>query len=446
MAVVVAMIMCLPWPVTAWSYNNNYRYGKQQLAQKQYRYGNPTWFNGMNRVTDWGSPYDMNDVRVRVLNNNMRRPGSMNRYQTLGGNRQMFSTDDYFDTDAMDYAVVRYPSSGSGYYPSIVDLAAYDSMSNDDVLYDELPYGDHDPMSLAAAYYDSTAAINRYTLPQQQQTPPSSPTTTLNRFHPTDKIHKFRKVFRSNLVSPSNAFKSTKEQQLYDFWESMIQNNQNDMDQPDVEDTSVTSKLYQHLPELFQKIQRQQKQMEQRQLTEGRTPSVSLSPPSSSSSSSLSLPSSSFSLSSHSSQPIPQSSMAMSQSIPHESHFKQWANGSPLYKRSFIDERQIVSPQGKVSSSDDNEDVRQLEKLKSNNVTDKTTAGTSTVDPLTTLAVTEMTTMIPLPMANGGQREYVLPRPAGEKSNYEILMELLAQGRYDKNDIANNNEVSVKII
>lgn len=472
-AIMTAVITCLVWPSTVGAQSMMNRYGKKQLAQKQNRYGSPMWLNGVNRATGWASSYGGDGSMM------MRHyPVSMSRYQTTAfGNRQLLS-DDYYDTeivnpydprsyDRLNYAVVRYPNygigSGVGYY-SMDDF--YDGPSNNDDkdLYDDMAFGDRDPVPSATAssssYYPviatSTAADSRYT--------PPLISSLSNRYestrNPIDKIHKFRKVFMSNLVSPSNAFKTPKERQLYNFWESLINGDLDGAQQmDDVDDDSSgkqppglhpsfeseTSQLYQHLPPIFQQLQKQQKQKQQQQnqhknqqyqqSVEERTPLQSLS---------SSLPA----LSSLSSSSSLSSLTALSRSVPHENLYKQWANGSPLIKRSSPGVEHVVS----LVTSLENNDVQQLKKLKTANsatittTTSKTSAMvTSIVSNMTTADIT-MTTVVP-PMADGGQREYVLPRPAGEKSSFESLLEVMAEsslhGNVDKNTTtAYNSQVS----
>lgn len=403
MAISAAMMAFLTWPA-AISAQNLDRYGKQQLALKQNRYGNPTWSNGVSR-SGWASSYGVGSGHM------MRHyPVPMNRYRTMAG--------DYYDTDLsgaydprpydqLDYAVVRYPSYGGSYYPVPADLsAAYDGgASNDGLMYSDMSYGgDRDPVAAAltssSSYYPAMAAktINRFEPPPQPAVNRYEPV----RYPPTDKIHKFRKVFMSNLVSPSNVFKSTKEQQLYDFWESLINggmDSDNDNDDDADDDVSrmgddfdgqrgaggqggrqqlVTAQLYQHLPPIFQQLQQQQQklkhQLHQQQSADERT------------------------------QSSPSSSA--SQTLPRGNQYKQWANGSPLIKRSSASQQQ----------TDVNDDVRQLERLRTN----------ATTDAATTVTIA---TTVPAPsMADGGQREYVLPRPAGEKSGFESLLEVIAEG------------------
>lgn len=476
-AVMAAVITCLVWPCAVGAHSMMNRYGKQQLAQKQNRYSSPMWLNGVNRATGWASSYGGGASMMRHY------PVSLNRYQaTASGNRQLLS-DDYYDTnivnpydprsyDRLDYAVVRYPSYGvggsAGYY-SVADL--YDGSSDnddvdDDLLYDDMAFGDRDPVPSAAAssssYYPvvaaSTAADHRYTPPLI-----SSP---LNRYestrYPTDKIHKFRKVFMSNPVSPSNAFKTPKERQLYNFWESLVNGDLEGMQHTDYDDDgdngkqqrgqhtsleSETSQLYQHLPSIFQQLQKQQKQkqhhqqqqrdqhqeQQQPQSAGERTPLQSFS----------SLLSASPSLSSSRSSSS-SSSAALSQFVPHGNLYNQWANGSPLMKRSSLDIDRVPP----LITSSENDDVRQLEKLKMVNSA-TITATTSEAPPMTTTMVSNMTTAATtvIPMADGGQREYVLPRPAGEKSGIESLLEVMAEsglhGHLDKNfATAYNSQVS----
>ncbi|XP_025408887.1 uncharacterized protein LOC112682486 [Sipha flava] len=452
--VMAAVAACLTWASAARANSIMNRYGKQQLSQKQNRYGSSSaaaWLNSGagNRIeAGWASPYGISGGNL------MRHyPVSVGRYQTMGGggggDRQgnLFADDYYdgnvdpygpklqYDRSVADYAVVRYPSYGAAasYYP-LADLGAYDmAAAGDDLLYDDVAFGGRDSIAPSAAssasspsyYQPSAAIINRY----DSQSPLS---LSLNRYeparYPTDNIHKFRKVFMSNLVSPSNAFKSTQEQQLYDFWESLINGRRLDGMQQTDDDGSIgqrqhqqhqgrqqlyqqqqqspqeldpISQLYQHLPPIFQQLQQQQKlkQLQHQQSTGERTPSSS----SLSSSSSSSLLPSSFSSSSSSSSSLvaSHSGPPLSHAMPSGNHYKQWANGSPLIKRGVV-------------ARDDDDDVWQLEKLKTRNVT--------TVPAVTATAIAAS------PMADGGQREYVLPRPAGEKSGFENLLEAMAEG------------------
>lgn len=434
--VVTAAIMALlAWPA-AISAQNLDRYGKQQLTLKQNRYSHPTWSNGVSR-SGWASSYGVDSGHM------MRHyPVSMNRYRTMAGASDYYDTDlsgahDPRSYDQLDYAVVRYPSyggGGGGYYPATANLAAaYDGGASNGLMYNDIYGGGRDPVAAAltsssSPYYPSMAAntINRFEpppAPQQQQ-------SSLNRYEsvrypPTDKIHKFRKVFMSNLVSPSNVFKSTKEQQLYDFWESLITdgmdnsfNGDGDDDDDAGEDNDVsraggdsdgqqhigrqqstTSLLYQHLPSIFQQLQQQQKlkYQQRQQSADERTQSSA--------------------------------SSSASDALPHGNLYKQWTNGSPLIKRSPPSQQ-----------SDVNDDVRQLERLKTDN-SPRTNTTADTTTAATTTAVTSTTTVPPPSMADGGQREYVLPRPAGEKSSFESLLEVFAEGGLhghgDKNGEAN---------
>lgn len=457
-AAIVAGATSLEWPTIVTAHNLN-RYGKQQLPQKQNRYGNPAWLSGASRAGSWAtSPYGGNIMR--------HYPVSINRYQTMaggGGQRQNVFLDDYYDADAlnpydsrpynrMDYAVIRYPSySGgtSGYYAPVAattDLSSpYDaaSPSEDDLLYDDVAAA----VPPSSPYSYQAPTINRYSLPA----PPPFNRYEQSRY-PTDKIHKFRKVFLSNPVSPSNAFKSTKEQQLYDFWESLINGDldgteqrsddrdraNDDESQPrrdwlqqlqqstrlESETTSATSTLYQHLPTIFQQLQQKQRQQQQQQQVLQRQQSPNEQTPLISSSSSS--PSSS------------------SMSIPRGNLYKQWANGSPLIKRSSATK---AIPLMSSSPSNDSDDVRQLEKLKPDHA-DVIVVTNVTAPAIITMAHSMTNTVTRLPMADRGQREYVLPRPAGEKSGLESLLEVIAAGgtRENKNEIAAATYKKVSIL
>lgn len=453
-AVLATMVACLAWPATAQVYNMN-RYGKQQLTQKQYRYGNPTWANGANRAGGWASSSYGNMMR--------HYPVSMARYGAImGGGRQTLSPDDYYDGEArgsvaydpsprrydrLDYAVVRYPSYGGGYggyggysYYPMTSLAASGGSGgvvvDDDLLYDDddddrdRDRDDDDNEDMLFGDRAGQIAASRYPM--------------------TDKIHNFRKVFMSNLVSPSNAFKSPKERQLYDFWESLINGDLDDMQQTDdtigqprldrdrqqhqspLDFGSTTSLLYQHLPPIFLKLQQQQKQKLQNKQhllkqhyksVDEQTPPPPLPPPASSYLAS--------------SSPV--------QTVPRGNFYKQWANGSPLIKRSSAGGvQQTISSSSSSSLSLDNDDVRQLRELKSNNgATNKTATATTmtTSTTTTTSTVAGMSTAAAplLPMADGGQREFVLPRPAGEKLDFENLLEVFAEGGLRGNYGDNSN-------
>jgi len=123
----------------------------------------------------------------------------------------------------------------------------------------------------------------------------------------------------------------------------------------------------------------------------------------------------------------------MSHTVPHGNLYKQWANGSPLIKRSS-DSDERVAPS--LMTSTDNDEVRQLEKLKTGNPTANTTETGAVITDAAQASSAETGTAA-VPMADGGQREYVLPRPAGEKSGFESLLEVIAEGglhgNFDKN-------------
>lgn len=457
-AVAAIVVTCLTWPTTAQVHNMN-RYGKQQLAQKQYRYGNPTWAGGVNRAGGWPSSSYGNMMR--------HYPMSMARYGAMmGGGRQTLSPDDYYDGevrsvaydpsprryDRLDYAVVRYPTFGVGYGGYGGGYGYYPVTIDDDLLYDDddddrdRDRGDDDDDSDDMLFGDRTgqmaaATINRYE-------PPATA-----RYPMTDKIHNFRKVFMSNLVSPSNAFKSSKERQLYDFWESLINGDLDDMQQTDetigqqlldqdhqhqspLDYGSSTSLLYQHLPPIFLKLQQQQQQKQKLQnqqhllkqhykSVDEQTPPPPPPPP----------------VSSYSAQSSPL------QTVQRGNFYKQWANGSPLIKRSSVGRLQpVISPLSSSSSLStlDNDDVRQLQELKSNHGATNTTAAattmtTSTTTTTTMVAGTSTTAAPSLPMADGGQREFVLPRPAGEKTDLESLLEVIAEGGLSRNYGDNGN-------
>jgi len=387
----------------------------------------------------------------------------------MGGGRQTLSPDDYYDGetrgsvaydpsprryDRLDYAVVRYPSYGVGYggyggysYYPVTSLAASGGSGgvvvDDDLLYDDddddrdRDRDDDDDDDMLFGDRAGQIAAARYPM--------------------TDKIHNFRKVFMSNLVSPSNAFKSPKERQLYDFWESLINGDLDDMQQPDdtigqqrldrdrqqhqspLDFGSSTSLLYQHLPPIFLKLQQQQKQKLQNKQyllkqhyksVDEQTPPPPLPPPSSP----YLAPSS----------PV--------QTASRGNFYKQWANGSPLIKRSSAagGVQQTISPSSSSSSlSLDNDDVRQLRQLKSNSGATKTTATattmtTSTTTTTSTVAGVSIAPAPLVPMADGGQREFVLPRPAGEKSDLESLLEVIAEGGL-RGNYGDNSNVSIHV-
>jgi len=122
----------------------------------------------------------------------------------------------------------------------------------------------------------------------------------------------------------------------------------------------------------------------------------------------------------------------MSHTVPHGNLYKQWANGSPLIKRSSDSVQRVVAS---LMTSTDNDEVRQLEKLKTGTPTANTTETVAMTTDAAQASSTETTAAVP--MADGGQREYVLPRPAGEKSGFESLLEVIAEGglhgNFDKN-------------
>lgn len=466
----VVVTVSVVWPMGAGAHNMMNRYGKQQLVQKYNRYGKPpAWMNSVRSV-DWVSQYGDGSNMMR----HYPSTSSVSRYLqgATGGNKQILS-DDYYDPDVVnaydprsydhrlqDYAVVRYPSYG--YYPasSVADLSGYDGEYDNNVpFYDEpSPYVNRDLLPSSSlgmsrlgvgglsSFYPTTM-YNRYVPIQSSLNRFPSVSTTgtvpdpITRY-PTDKLHKFRKVFLSNPESPSNKFKSSKEQQLYNFWESLVSGDLDNLD-VDVEQRSdrqqqqvvpdSISRLYHHLPPIFQKLQQQQKQRDQHPLSQ-RTPPLSSESSSSLSAKSLSESSSPFSslfslplspssslssASSSSSSSSSYSSSSLPKSASHGNHFLQWTAGSPLIKRSSANH--IIQP----SSSSENDDVRQLERLKSES--DTTATSDSTVLTTTTV-VAVTTTTTPAPMADGGQREYVLPRPAGEKSSLESLLEVIAEG------------------
>lgn len=459
-AVMATVAACLAWPATAQVYNMN-RYGKQQLTQKQYRYGNPTWANGANRAGGWASSSYGNMMR--------HYPVSMARYGAImGGGRQTLSPDDYYDGEArgsvtydpsprrydrLDYAVVRYPSYGVGYggyggysYYPVTSLSSSGG-SGGVVVDDDLLYDDDDDDRDRDRVDDNDDDVLFGDRTSQM---------AAARYPMTNKIHNFRKVFMSNLVSPSNAFKSPKERQLYEFWESLINGDLDEMQQTDdvigqqrldrdrqqhqspLDFGSSTSLLYQHLPPIFLKLQQQQKQKLQNKqhllkqhyksvdVVDEQTPPPPLLPPSSSY-----LPSSSSS----------------QQTVSRGNFYKQWANGSPLIKRSSGGGVQQTISSSSSSSSLDNDDVRQLRELKSNSGATNSTAAATTMTTSTTTTTSTIggmsTAAAPsLPMADGGQREFVLPRPAGEKSDLENLLEVIAEGGL-RGNYGNNSNVSI---
>lgn len=446
---IVAATIWMAWPtiVGAQQHNLN-RYGLQQLDQKQNRYGSQSWLNGVGRTGGgWpASSYGNNILRHYPMPVN-------HRYSSMvTGARQNALSDDFYDTDTdavsaynprpydrMDYAVVRYPSYGNvaGYYvPSVTaDLPLVYDRQDDDLSYDD---------SLQSYY--PMSGINRYVPPPLPPPPPPPQNRYEPARYPTDKIHKFRKVFLSNLVSPSNAFKSPKEQQLYDFWESLVKGDldgiqqvsddvdpeqQRRRDRLDYGQDVANEKLFQHLPQVFQQLQQKQRQQQQQrqQSTDERPPSSPLSSPALSSSSSSS---SSF------------------VSLPRSNQFNQWTKGAPLIKRSS-------SPTATVSPtmptpSDDSDDVQQLERLlRTGYAADNCTTAVMVTNTATTTTtkVADWTaddvaaTTVAVPMADGGQREIVLPRPAGEKSSFESLLEAFAEGGFLGNyDKVTSNEYS----
>lgn len=464
----VTAVVWVAVALTAVRATNLNRYGKQQLAQKQ-NHGYGGWSN-----RGW-VPSAFGSVNLR----GGRYPASTGHDYFGATTSDVLGAYDPRPYDGWsDYAVVRYPSYATGYYYPLTELAgvggggggeitaAYDDRVDDSPQQQQLQrqrqrqqqllYGGGEddgyalpdpatseyypsssspssPSSSSAAMAAAAAAYSRYALNARYEPPR----------YPTDKIHKFRKVFMSNLVSPSNAFKSPKEQQLYDFWESLIKGDLQDDgddddelgDSNDVEQRTADrdrspaaqqqresgggalQQIYQHLPSIFQQLQLQQLKQEQRDR-----------------------------VASSSQQPF------AVQSVPRGNLYKQWANGSPLIKRSSV-------AAAAAAAAADDDDVRQLENLKTDadrrldqlllrrsnraataTATATTAAPATTTATATTTTTTMATTTTAAPMADGGQREYVLPRPAGEKSSFESLLEVIAEGglraNVDKNTAA----------
>lgn len=471
------LTVCLMWPAAIRAYNNMDRYGKNQLMQKQNRYSSPAWYKDVNRASGWVSRYDVagGTGGSGLMSGNYGRrlgddeemieddDGMIALNQHNNNNNMLLSLDDYYydDTadvgpygpsrpyDRLDYAVVRYPPS-YGYYPLVDDLQVteYDmgAPNNKLVQYENGQiFGNRNPVVSPAAAV-SSALSSYYTPPVQASgvingyLPPPSPPITLNRGYettryPMDKLHRFRKVFMSNLVSPSNVFKTPEERQVYDFWESLINDDLKmgtDVNRITTADRRVQmtdqnnpqSPLFQHLSPVFQRLQKQQqkfqknKQQHQQQYHHHKQQKQ--------------FPSQ------QQAQKLVQYQKPAEERKSHStgSLFNQWANGSPFIKRSF----------SVGSGTVENDDVQQLENLKTNkgaatdvNMTDSSTTATvrTTTDITPTAAMTD-----------GGQKEYVLPRPAGEKSGLESLFEVIAEGglrgNYDRNATADSdyNKVS----
>ncbi|VVC34921.1 Hypothetical protein CINCED_3A016838 [Cinara cedri] len=479
------LTVCLVWPATIRAFNFMDQYGKNQLMQKQNRHNSPAWYNDVNLVPDWASPYSIADGGNDglMMGNYGRRLGDnggmmMDNDGTAAFNQQnnnMLSSDDYYydDTadvgpygssrpqphDRLDYAVVRYPSY-HGYYPVDDDLrvAGYDRGASDNQLlqYENRKTFDNrksvpvvPPAAVVSSamspYYTppvhASGVINGYAAPL--------PPITLNRGYdtprfPMDKLHRFRKVFLSNVVSPTNVFKSPEEQQLFDIWESLINddlmtgNVQQTMDDnriitadrrvQAVDQDRQQFPLFQHLPPVLQRFQKQQQRsqkLKQRHQDQYHHKLQQLQPQA------QKLVQYQKPNEERKSYPSMQSHKLKSE----EREYREWTNGSPLRKRSSsaAGGDEYGAAQLRRATPADNDDVRQLEKLK----TSKTVTGnmiakpnrtvsSTTVVTTTTIAMTDTTP--PPPMTDGGQREYVLPRPAGEKSGLESLFEVIAEG------------------
>ncbi|XP_050524854.1 uncharacterized protein LOC126896255 [Daktulosphaira vitifoliae] len=404
------------------------RYGKDTLSQK-YKYN--TWAANRAGVNSWlYSDKSIGSNSISSPSNMMRHyPMSLNKYQAITdmNNRQeqekqlaTLIPSEYYNSalaaitgididhsayeprvygprtpyesirqpyttnELSDYAVVRYPNYG--YYPSAkADANRRANEDEEENFIDENDKDDEDQFGLDnkvrlvlnevdmnnrnnpavyVSYYNDERPMsleNRYLQQQRYYNTPLTP-----RYSTADKMHKFRKLFLSNPVSPSNAFKSSKEQQLHDFWESLIQGKLLDPTERDSFSKHRQQLMKQVVYDTKHQFRQQQKHLNEDNDITGHYNSNS-----------------------------------------RISQYNQWANGSPLIKR--------LSPGETTVESDD---VHELEQLKSSTVTPASTVPTikSTVPTNTG------------PMANGGQREYVLPRPAGEKSSLESLLEVIAEG------------------
>ncbi|XP_050423760.1 uncharacterized protein LOC126835307 isoform X2 [Adelges cooleyi] len=297
--------------------------------------------------------------------------------------RQSYDPRQTYDTrsnEVSNYAVVRYPSYS--YYPPAVEGLSgsgrrFDGGNEEDdnkessfedrlrmVLNEDESSGRDDPMLMSSYYHDEhPASLESRFRPQQYYW--SSPP----RYNSADKIHKYRNLFMSNPVSPSNAFKSAKEQELHDFWESLIQG---DLQKPSERDPYARHKQLQMRQQAAYEAKQQFRQQQKLAGQDDKDDSDD------------------------------DGDRMSSNSRP--SLYSQWANGSPLIKRSL--------------GNADNDDVRQLEQLK----------WTATPTTMTAAKAITTTPAVTGPMADGGQREYVLPRPASEKSGLESLLEVIAEG------------------
>jgi len=306
----VVVTSCLAWSIVAFGIRTMNHYSAQRTAQKMNQYR--TWLDDSPTIRRL--PYG-SYTGGSTMSKHHKMSASRYHATKSVGNRRLLSSDDYnHDTDAManpsrslnrlNYAAVEYPIYGGGgtgdyYYPV---TNSYDGPS----------------------YEDNTTPLNRY-----------EPTM----YPPTDNVLEFYDVFTSNIISPSNAFKSVEERQLYKFWQFLINGDaerlasvdDDDDDYDDYEDpqqqpsleSDVISRPYDY--HVIQKLIRKQ------QPAEEQTPSFSPLTP----------------------------FAGLSQAILRSNVYKLWKSGSPLAKRSTAknDLKRDMPPL-------DDDDVHQLDNLK----------------------------------------------------------------------------------
>jgi len=395
--VLTTVAMCLAWSIAAFGPHTVNQFNERHQAQQ------------MNRHSVWSddSPTIMpspNGVRSGAITASKHYPMTTSRYQATNvGNGRLFSEDDYYDTDAIanpsrlhdrldDYPTIEYPIYNADDYYPVTDSYNEPSYEDDTMAYDR----DEHNEPISSTYYP----INRYA------------STPVNRYestrYPTDSLHKFHEVFVPNTVSPSNAFKTAKERQLYNFWQFLIDgdaersrqtyddddNDNYDYENPQQQQPSFESDMISLLHKYYFRPTTQKfiQQQQQRQPAKERMPFVTPPP-----FSPLSLPA------------------KMSQAIHHSNIYELWKNGSPLVKKSNIaanDLKRLTPLLTMTTTSSDNNDVRQLENLK------------------TVYVTTTMTTAVPRIMYGRGQREFVMPGLADDKLSFKDILKLIA--KYDQ--------------